>query len=109
MNTELIEQTWQALGDRRGQFVDAFYERFFERFPGYRRLFARKLQPADLEKMLFTAALLVDLADDREDIAPRACASSARRTSRSSARAGRCGSRCPGNTSSYTRAGCSRR
>lgn len=71
MNTALIEQTWQLLGDRRMQFVEEFYQRFFERFPGYRKLFARKLQPADLEKMLFTAALLADLADDRDDIAPR--------------------------------------
>lgn len=71
MNTALIEQTWQILGDRQGQFVEDFYQRFFERFPGYRKLFPRKLQPADLEKMLFTAALLADLADDRADIAPR--------------------------------------
>lgn len=71
MNTELIEETWQLLGDRREQFVEEFYQRFFERFPGYRKLFPRKLQVADIEKMLFTAALLADLADDRTDIAPR--------------------------------------
>jgi hemoglobin-like flavoprotein len=71
MNTELISHTWQVLGDRRGQFVEEFYQRFFERFPGYRKLFSRKLEPADFEKMLFTAALLADLADDRAGIAPR--------------------------------------
>jgi hemoglobin-like flavoprotein len=71
MNTELISHTWQVLGERRGQFVEEFYQRFFERFPGYRKLFSRKLEPADIEKMLFTAALLADLADERADIAPR--------------------------------------
>lgn len=70
MNGALIEQTWQLLGDRRGQFIDAFYERFFERFPGYRKLFPRELRAAHLEKMVLTVALLADLADDRARIAP---------------------------------------
>jgi hemoglobin-like flavoprotein len=71
MNTELVEQTWQALGERRAQFVEEFYQRFFERFPGYRKLFPRRLEAADLEKMLFTAALAAKLADERQALAPR--------------------------------------
>jgi hemoglobin-like flavoprotein len=71
MNTELISQTWQLLGDGRAQFVEDFYARFFERFPGYRKLFPRKLVPADLEKMLFSAARFADFADDPEYIATR--------------------------------------
>lgn len=71
MNTELIAQTWQALGERQGQFVEAFYARFFERFPGYRKLFPRELRRAHLDKMVQTVALLADLAEDRADIAPR--------------------------------------
>ena len=70
MNTELIAQTWQALGSRQPQFVEAFYKRFFERFPGYRKLFPPELRQAHLDKMLQTVALLCDLAEDREDIAP---------------------------------------
>jgi hemoglobin-like flavoprotein len=70
MNTELIAQTWQALGDRQSQFIDAFYHRFFERFPGYRKLFPHKLRLAHLEKMVLTLALLADLSDDRRGIAP---------------------------------------
>ncbi len=70
MNTELIAQTWQALGERQPQFIAAFYERFFERFPGYRKLFPTELGQAHLDKMLQTVALLCDLAEDREDIAP---------------------------------------
>ena len=71
MNTELVARTWQALGDRQAQFIDAFYDRFFERFPGYRKLFPHKLRPAHLEKMVLTLALLADLSDDRAAIAPR--------------------------------------
>jgi hemoglobin-like flavoprotein len=71
MNTELIEQTWRLLGEHRTQFVEEFYQRFFERFPGYRKLFPRRLEAAGLEKMLFTAALAADLAGDRRDLAPR--------------------------------------
>jgi hemoglobin-like flavoprotein len=71
MNTELVAQTWQALGERQPQFVEAFYERFFERFPGYRKLFPRELRAAHLEKMMQTVALLADLSEDRGDVAPR--------------------------------------
>ncbi len=71
MNTELIAQTWRALGDRQSQFIEAFYDRFFERFPAYRKLFPHKLRPAHLEKMVLTLALLADLSDDRTAIAPR--------------------------------------
>jgi hemoglobin-like flavoprotein len=70
MNTELIAQTWQALGGRQAQFVEDFYRRFFERFPGYRKLFPRALRPAHLEKMILTVTLLADLAEDRTGIAP---------------------------------------
>lgn len=70
MNTELIAQTWTALGDRQAQFVEDFYERFFERFPAYRKLFPRELRKAHLQKMLKTVALLCDLAEDRSDVAP---------------------------------------
>ena len=70
MNTELIAQTWQALDGRQVQFIEAFYQRFFERFPGYRRLFPRELRAAHFEKMVQTVALLANLADDRDDIAP---------------------------------------
>ena len=71
MNTELIAQTWRSLGSRQPQFVAAFYERFFESFPGDRRLFPQQLDPAHLQKMVDTVALLADLAEDASDIAPR--------------------------------------
>ncbi len=34
MKTEIIAETWHALGNRQTEFVEAFYARFFERFPG---------------------------------------------------------------------------
>lgn len=70
MNTELIAQTWRSLGERQPQFIQAFYARFFERFPGYRKLFPADLRKAHLEKMIDTVALLGDLADEGSDIAP---------------------------------------
>ena len=70
MNTELIAQTWRSLGERQPQFIKAFYARFFERYPGYRKLFPGDLREAHLQKMIDTVALLGDLADDRDDIAP---------------------------------------
>jgi hemoglobin-like flavoprotein len=69
MNTELIADTWEAVGDHM-VFVEAFYQRFFERFPGYRSLFPHKLDPQHLDKMVETMALLARLSEDRSLIAP---------------------------------------
>lgn len=70
MNTEIIAETWQALGKRQTEFVEAFYERFFERFPAYRQFFPRTLHPAHLEKMVQTMALMAHLSEDKTIIAP---------------------------------------
>ena len=69
MNTELIAETWGAI-DEPMAFVESFYERFFERFPGYRPLFPKQLDPKHLEKMVQTMALVANLSDDRSSIAP---------------------------------------
>jgi len=70
MNTEIIAETWQALGKRQAEFVEAFYDRFFERFPGYRQFFPRTLRPAHLDKMVQTMALMANLSEDQTSIAP---------------------------------------
>jgi len=70
MNTEIIAETWQALGNRQSEFVEAFYERFFERFPGYRPLFPRPLHREHLDKMVQTMALMAHLSEDKSIIAP---------------------------------------
>jgi hemoglobin-like flavoprotein len=70
VNTELIAQTWEALGTGKADFIEAFYERFFERFPGYRKLFPHKLEPKHLEKMVQTMALMAHLSEDKSIIAP---------------------------------------
>ena len=69
MNTELIAQTWEAVDDHVA-FVEAFYARFFERFPGYRALFPKQLDPGHLEKMVQTMALVARMSEDRGLIAP---------------------------------------
>jgi len=70
MNTEIIAETWYALGNRQAEFVEAFYGRFFERFPGYRRFFPQTLHPAHLDKMVQTMALMAKLSEDHTVIAP---------------------------------------
>lgn len=70
MNTTIIAETWYALGNRQAEFVEVFYGRFFERFPGYRRFFPQTLRPAHLDKMVQTMALMAKLSEDRTVIAP---------------------------------------
>lgn len=70
MKTELIAETWEALGAAQREFVEAFYQRFFERFPDYRPLFPLELNPRHLEKMVQTMALVANLSEDRSSIAP---------------------------------------
>jgi len=70
MNTQIIAATWDALSPRQTEFVEAFYHRFFERFPGYRALFPHKLDAKHLDKMVHTMALMAHLSDDRSVIAP---------------------------------------
>jgi hemoglobin-like flavoprotein len=69
MNTELIAQTWEAIEDQVA-FIEAFYARFFERFPGYRRHFPHRLDARHLDKMVQTMALLARLSEERSAIAP---------------------------------------
>ena len=70
MNTELIGETWNALGSAQRDFVEAFYRRFFERFPDYRPLFPLELNPQHLEKMVQTIALLASRSADHSRVAP---------------------------------------
>lgn len=69
MNTELIAETWGAIDDPMA-FVESFYARFFERFPGYRPLFPQQLDPRHLDKMVQTMALVARMSEDRRAIAP---------------------------------------
>ena len=70
MNTQIIAETWDALGPDQTEFIEAFYARFFERFPAYRVLFPHKLDAKHLEKMVQTMALVAHLSDDRTVVAP---------------------------------------
>jgi hemoglobin-like flavoprotein len=69
MNTELIAETWGAIDDPMA-FVESFYARFFERFPGYRALFPQQLDRKHLEKMVQTMALVARMSEDRRMISP---------------------------------------
>jgi len=70
VKTGLITESWNALGAGQRAFVEAFYQRFFERYPDYRPLFPLELNPRHLEKMVQTIALMADQSQDRGRIAP---------------------------------------
>jgi len=70
MNTQIIAETWEALGPNQTGFIEAFYARFFERFPAYRVHFPHKLEAKHLQKMVQTMALMAHLSDDRSAITP---------------------------------------
>lgn len=71
MKTEPIAETWDALGNRQTRFIRAFYERLFERFPGYRKFFPHKLDASHLDKMAQTIALVARFSDEEDLVAPR--------------------------------------
>jgi hypothetical protein len=48
MKTQIIAETWDALSPNQTEFVESFYQRFFERFPAYRVLFTHKLDARPL-------------------------------------------------------------
>ncbi len=59
MKTEIIAETWHALGNRQTEFVEAFYARFFERFPAYLRFFPKTLKPSHLDKIVAAVLKLI--------------------------------------------------
>jgi molybdate transport system regulatory protein len=70
MNSELIGRTWDKLAGKHEEVMRAFYDRFFERYPDYKHLFAESLD-RQLGKMLETMAFLARVSDETEITHPK--------------------------------------
>ncbi|HKK04773.1 MAG TPA: globin [Gammaproteobacteria bacterium] len=69
MNTELIAQHWDGIGDKELELVSAFYERLFERHPRFRELFPATMSH-QAEKMVQTLALMAKHSEDEPVLHP---------------------------------------
>ncbi len=69
MNTEIIKTSWNALAGRRLEFIEAFYDRLFERYPRYRELFPEKMG-AQHERMIEMIGALAQFADHIPPLEP---------------------------------------
>ena len=62
VDTEIIKTSWDGMAGRRLEFVQAFYDRLFERHPHYRELFPESMH-AQLERMIEMMGTLAQFAD----------------------------------------------
>ena len=69
MNTELIGQHWDGIGEKELELVETFYERLFERHPRFRSLFPATMSH-QAEKMVQTLALMAKHSDDAKLLHP---------------------------------------
>lgn len=69
MNTELISQHWDGIGDRELELVAKFYERLFERHPRFKELFPDTMSH-QAEKMVQTLALMAKHSEDEKTVHP---------------------------------------
>jgi len=65
MNTELIGQSWDKLAGKHQEMVATFYDRFFDKFPHYRKFFPESMEH-QLKRMVETIALLARVTDETE-------------------------------------------
>ena len=57
VDNQLIAQHWNGIGAQQNEMVRAFYERFFERHPKYRKLFPES-HSRQMDSMVDTLALI---------------------------------------------------
>ncbi len=69
MDTETIKASWDGMAGRRLEFVEAFYNRLFERHPHYRELFPEHMH-AQLERMIEMMGTLAQFADQLPMLQP---------------------------------------
>ncbi|MDH3451428.1 MAG: globin [Gammaproteobacteria bacterium] len=72
MNTEIIQAAWNDMAGRRLEFVEAFYDRLFERYPHYRGLFPERMD-AQHERMVEMVGALAQFADHIHLLQPYLC------------------------------------
>ena len=69
MNTELIAQHWDAIGDKTHELVETFYQRLFESHPRFRPLFPDAIDH-QMEKMVEMLALAAKESDSPQVLNP---------------------------------------
>jgi len=69
LNTELIAQHWDGIGDRELDLVADFYQRLFERHPRFKGLFPDAMGH-QAEKMVQTLALMARHSEDEKTLQP---------------------------------------
>jgi hemoglobin-like flavoprotein len=69
MNVQRIGEVWDSLHGRQYQVIEHFYQRFFERFPNYRRFFPDSMD-AQMKKMVRTISLVARMADSASVVEP---------------------------------------
>lgn len=69
MNVQRIGEVWDSLHGKQYDVIAHFYQRFFERFPDYRRFFPDSLD-AQMKKMVRTLSLVARVADSTSVVEP---------------------------------------
>ncbi|MGM0552331.1 MAG: globin domain-containing protein [Pseudomonadota bacterium] len=70
MNTQLIEESWNSVAPYHHAIAETFYERLFQQYPDYARLFSADSMPEQMERMVRTLALVSSNADSPSSIRP---------------------------------------
>lgn len=69
MHTDIIKTSWNELAGRRLAFIEAFYDRLFERYPRYRELFPGQMD-AQHERMIEMIGTLAQFVDHIPPLEP---------------------------------------
>ncbi|MGC1954590.1 MAG: globin domain-containing protein [Gammaproteobacteria bacterium] len=69
MNVERIGEVWDSLHKRHYEVIEHFYQRFFERFPEYKKFFPGSMD-AQMKKMVRTISLVARVAESTSVVEP---------------------------------------
>lgn len=69
MNEQRIGEVWDSFHGKHYEVIEHFYQRFFERFPNYRKFFPESMD-AQMKKMVRTIGLVARVADSTSVVEP---------------------------------------
>lgn len=70
MNTQKIEDCWNALKAYHGEIGVSFYSTLLRRYPQYQEFFTEETLESQKNKIIQTVALVCKFADDKNAISP---------------------------------------